>query len=121
MTREQPGFFPAAWLAAAYLFLATAPATAQTIVHSFDGDHGPGRAVCETGVSHCGFPDMNMAVNGKQVVQVTWQNVNVYDYSGKLLKSTPMKAFISNAGLDPTPAVRSKAPGPHLPGPIEPH
>jgi hypothetical protein len=54
-----------------------ATATAQPIVRSFEGDRGPGLAVCQTGVSHCGFPDMDAAVNGKQVVQVTWQNVRV--------------------------------------------
>src|SRR5579883_3454074 len=59
--------------------LLAGPTAAQTVVHSFEGDHGPGRAVCETGVTHCGFPDMNAGVNGKQVVQVTWQNVTVYD------------------------------------------
>ena len=38
---------------------------AQTIVQSFDGDKGPGLAVCETGRTHCGFPDMNAAVNAQ--------------------------------------------------------
>src|ERR1035437_10264066 len=82
-------------------------ATAQTIVRSFDGDSGPGLAVCESGVTHCGLPEMAVAANGKQVVQVTWQNVRVYDYSGHLLASTPMPAFIRKAGLDPTPPHRN--------------
>ena len=73
-------------------------ATAQTIVRSFDGDSGPGLAVCESGITHCDRPEMDVAVNGKQVVQVTWQNVRVYDYSGRLLQSTPMPAFVRNAG-----------------------
>src|SRR6516162_5439383 len=75
--------------------------TAQTILHSFDGDSGPGLAVCQTGVTHCGFPDMNASANGKQVVQVTWQNIRVYDYNGRLLRSTPMKTFMRDAGLNP--------------------
>ena len=81
-------------------------ATAQTIVRSFDGDSGPGLAACESGITHCDRPEMDVAVNGKQVVQVTWQNVRVYDYSGRLLQSTEMPAFVRNAGLDPTPPTR---------------
>jgi hypothetical protein len=103
------------------LLLPAALATGQTIGHSFDGDSGPGLAVCETGVTHCGFPDMNAAVNGKQVVQVTWQNVRVYDYSGRLLRSTPMSEFIRNAGLNPIPRQHRKPAGPSVPGPFEPH
>jgi hypothetical protein len=108
-------------LIAVCLLFSVAPAQPQDILHSFNGDHGPGMAVCETGVSHCGFPDMNVAINGKQVLQVTWQNVIVYDYKGRLLKSTPMTTFIRNAGLNPSPADRRKTGGPHVPGPIEPH
>jgi hypothetical protein len=99
--------------------LAVVTMSAQTVVHSFDGDHGPGAAVCETGKTHCGFPDMNAAVNGKQVVQVTWQHVLVYDYKGNLLRSTPLDTFIRDAGLNPTPKSR-KASGPSSPGPFEP-
>jgi len=44
---------------------------------------------------------MDVAVNGKQVVQVTRQNVLVFDYSGKLLRSTSMIDFVRNAGLEP--------------------
>jgi len=82
------------------------PVAAQTIVQSFDGDRGPGRAVCDTGVMHCGSPDMDVAVNGKLAVQVTWQTVRVYDLTGRLLVSTPMTAFVRNAGLDPIPPPR---------------
>src|SRR5580692_1168804 len=76
---------------------------APPVVLSFDGDKGPGLAVCETGVTHCGLPEMSVAANGKVVVEVTWQNVRVYDYDGKLLKSTPMMTFIRDAGLNPIP------------------
>jgi hypothetical protein len=31
------------------------------------------------------------------------ERTRVYDYSGRLLRSTPMEAFIKNAGLDPIP------------------
>ena len=100
---------------------AAASAMAQTIVHSFDGDSGPGIAVCQTGVAHCGFPDMDASVNGTQVVQVTWQNVRIYDYNGHLLRSTPMTTFIRNAGLNPIPSQPRKPAGPSVPGPFEPH
>ncbi len=75
---------------------------AQTIT-SFDGDRGPGLAVCKSDnpPTHCDRAEMDVAASGKQVVQVTWQNVNVYDTSGKLLKSTPLSTLIRNAGLDP--------------------
>jgi hypothetical protein len=98
-----------------------ATATAQPFVRSFEGDRGPGLAVCQTGVSHCGFPDMDAAVNGKQVVQVTWQNVRVYGYDGDLLQSTPLTKFMGDAGLNPIPAERRNPAGPSVPGPIEPH
>ena len=98
-----------------------ATATAQPIVRSFEGDRGPGLAVCQTGVSHCGFPDMDAAVNGKQVVQVTWQNVRVYGYDGHLIQSTPLTKFMGDAGLNPIPPERRNLAGPSVPGPIEPH
>ena len=94
---------------------------AQTVVQSFEGDRGPGLAVCQTGVTHCGWPDMDGGVNGKQVVQVTWQNVRVYDYGGRLLKSTPMTTFIRDAGLNPIPPPNPRAGGPVVLGPYEPH
>jgi len=102
------------------LLCAAVPAAAQTNVHSFDGDKGPGLAVCETGVTHCYLPEMDVAANGKQVVQVTWQHVQVYDYNGRLVKSTPMPNLIRDAGLDPIPpAHRPNAPSSR--GPFEPH
>ena len=55
------------------------------------------------------------------MVQVTWQNVRVYDYTGHLLRSTPMTTCIRNAGLDPIPPERRKPAGPSVPGPFEPH
>ena len=96
-------------------------AKAQMIMHSFDGDSGPGLAVCQTGVTHCGFPDMDVAVNGSRVVQVTWQNVRVYDYKGHLLESTPLSTFMRNAGLNPIPPQHRKPAGPSVPGPFEGH
>jgi hypothetical protein len=96
-------------------------AAPPTIAHSFDGDKGPGMAVCETGVTHCGLPEMSVAVNGKVAVQVTWQNVRVYDYNGKLLQTTPMTTFIRNAGLNPIPTEHRKPVAPSAPGPFELH
>ncbi len=98
-------------------------ATAQPVVRSFDGDNGPGLAVCESGVTHCDRPEMNVGVNGKQVVQVTWQNVRIYDHKGHLLESIPMSTFIRKAGLDPTPPQRPGAANPppaDTRGPYEP-
>src|SRR5436190_4661863 len=51
------------------LLLLAAAAQAQTIVQSFDGDKGPGLAACEAGHGHCDRPEMDVGVNGKQVVQ----------------------------------------------------
>lgn len=85
------------------------------IVNSFEGDRGPGLAVCKSngGPIHCDRAEMDAAANGKQIVQVTWQNVNVYDTAGRLLKSTPLSTLIRSAGLDPNP--------PKGGGPFEPH
>jgi len=107
-------------LTAFCLLLPAGAAMAQTVVQSFDGDSGAGLAVCETGRTHCGFPDMNAAVNGKQVVQVTWQNVSVFDYSGHLLRATPLATFMRNAGMDPVPTPRGANPSPAR-GPFELH
>ena len=82
----------------------------QTIVRSFDGDSGPGAEVCDEGRTHCGWADMSVGVSGKQVVQVTWQNVRVYDYTGKLLRSTSLETFIGDAGLEAIPTPRTVAP-----------
>ncbi|MDR6305221.1 hypothetical protein GGQ85_002940 [Nitrobacter vulgaris] len=96
------------------LVLSLSGAYAQTIV-SFDGDRGPGIETCKPkiGPIHCDRAEMDVAASGKQVVQVTWQNVNVYDPAGNLLKSTPLSAVIRAAGLDPNP--------PRGGGPFEPH
>ena len=87
---------------------------AQT-VSSFEGDRGPGAAVCKANGApiHCDRAEMDVAASGRQVVQVTWQNVNVYNSTGKLLKSTPLSTVIRDAGLDPNPAKGG--------GPFEPH
>ncbi len=100
------------WKGAAVLAacLFAGSAAAQTVVHSFDGDRGPGLAVCESGVTHCDRPEMNLAVNGKQAVQVTWQHLRVYDYHGKLLHSTSMDMVVRNAGLNPVHEVRNANP-----------
>lgn len=89
-------------------------AHAQTVT-SFDGDRGPGVAVCRSDAApiHCDRAEMDVAASGKQVVQVTWQNVNVYDTTGRLLKSTPLADIIRGIGLDPNP--------PKGGGPFEPH
>lgn len=51
-------------------------ATAQTIVQSFDGDSGPVLAGCQPATTHCSRqPEIDVAANGKRVVQTTWQNV----------------------------------------------
>lgn len=96
------------------ILLSGAAATAQ-VINSFDGDRGPGEAVCRSKERpiHCDRAEMDVAVSGKQVVQVTWQNVNVYDTAGKLLKSTPLSSLIRGVGLDPDPAKGG--------GPFEPH
>ena len=89
--------------------------TAQPVVRSFDGDSGPGLAACQSASAppHCDRAEMDVAASGNQVVQVTWQNVRIYDYDGKLLQSTPMSTLIRSAGLDPIP--------PKAQGPFEPH
>src|SRR5258706_1183535 len=119
MHRKKP--FHTMLLSGMFLFLVTDRATAQTITRSFDGDSGPGAAVCEQRKTHCGFPDMDAGVNGKQVVQVTWQNFGVYDLNGKLIKSIPLDTFIRNAGLDPIPTDRKNPPVASKKGAFEGH
>ena len=93
----------------------------QTILQSFDGDSGPGLAACESGVTHCDRPEMDAGTNGKQVVQVTWQNLRVYDTTGHLIRSTPMAEFVRKAGLNPVSS-NPRIPNPPItPGPYEPH
>ena len=53
------------------LLCSAVTAESQTVVRSFDGDTGPGAAICDAGRTHCGWPDMNVGANGKQVMQVT--------------------------------------------------
>src|SRR5215475_2312624 len=109
---------PTAILAVCFA-LALPPAGAQ-IVRSFDGDTGPDQQHCNPEEVRCGRQaEMNAAASGKQVVQVTWQHVNVYDYHGKLLHSTLLPDFIRKAGLDPNP--QSKRPNVKDHGPFEPH
>ncbi|HKU13296.1 MAG TPA: hypothetical protein VJQ52_02820, partial [Steroidobacteraceae bacterium] len=103
----------------AALFLGSAGA--QTPVRSFDGDKGPGLAECLQGATHCGRQaEPNVAADGKHVVQVTWQHVRVYDYGGKLLKSTSTIDFVRAAGLEPLPQRKDKTKGKGK-GPFEPH
>jgi hypothetical protein len=104
----------AALIAVLHALSPSGGALAQTVT-SFDGDRGPGREVCRSATPpiHCDRAEMDVATNGKQVVQVTWQNVNVYDTTGKLLKSTPLAALIRTTGLDPD--AKKDA------GPFEPH
>ena len=64
---------------------------------------------------------MVAAADGKHVVQMTWQHVNVYDYGGKLLRSTSLPEFIRKAGLDPMPSLPRAAAGDQPRGPFEPH
>src|SRR5690349_7993982 len=86
------------------LFAVHGVSSAQTIEHSFDGDSGPSLAECEAGETLCGRqPEPNVAANGEQVVQVTWQNVRIYDYDGKLVQSKPLAELIRGAGLEPKP------------------
>jgi hypothetical protein len=95
------------------------PASAQTVVRSFDGDKGIDLTICNRNVVRCTRqPEPNVAADGSRVVQVTVNNVNVYDYAGKLLRSTPFRKFIGDAGLDPNPAGARDEPGK---GPFEPH
>ncbi|HEY3382670.1 MAG TPA: hypothetical protein VGK32_12925 [Vicinamibacterales bacterium] len=96
------------------LLLPVGAASAQTVVRSFDGDKGLPLDACKANDSWCGRqPELNVAANGKQVVQVTRQNVRTYDYTGKLLQSTPLAILIRNAGLNPMTNGGK--------GPFEPH
>jgi hypothetical protein len=78
------------------------------ILHSFDGDS------YTTGPTGRGKPEMNLAANGTQVTQVTWQHVNVYDYTGTTLKSTSLQTFITGAGLSPLPQSVTTPYEPHV-------
>jgi len=121
MHRERQSLTGRALLFAVCLLFPVKVAKAQTIVHSFDGDSGPGLATCESGVTHCDRPEMNVAVNATQVVQVTWQNVQIYDKSGHRLQSTSMATFVRKAGLNPVSSNPRVPNPPTTPGPYEPH
>ncbi len=69
------------------------------IVQSFDGEVGVGLTACESTGGHCDRPEMNVAANGSQVVQVTSRSVVVYSYAGAVLQTTPMTTFITGAGV----------------------
>ena len=56
---------------------------------------------------------MNVAANGRQVVQITRQSVLIFDCNGRLLRSTPLPEFVRSSGLDPMTRRGT--------GPIEPH
>lgn len=100
------------------LALSSATGEAQEAVRSFDGDHGPTQERCNPEVLRCGRQaEMNAAASGTQVVQVTWQHVNVYDYNGVLLQSTPLPDFAARAGVDPMPHAARPTP---THGPYEP-
>lgn len=58
----------------------------------FDGDTGTGNPP-----AYKDHPDMAVAANGAQIVETTGQNINVYNYSGGLVKSTATATFIKNA------------------------
>jgi hypothetical protein len=108
---------PQCVLLASVCVLFACVSAAQTVVRSFDGDSGPGLAECQAGKTWCGRQsETNVAANGRQVVQVTWQNVRIYDYNGKLLQSIPMATFVRNAGMDPMPGRKGEGKGP-----FEPH
>jgi hypothetical protein len=64
-----------------------------SVLVQFDGDTGTGSPTYKD------HPDMAVAVSATQVLEVTGQDVNVYDHSGAMLKSTSMNRFITNAGL----------------------
>jgi hypothetical protein len=80
------------------LLLASPLSVAQTIFTQFDGDIGAGGSATSK-PTYRDHPDATVAANGSQVVEVTGQNVNVYSYEGKLLKSTRTSDFINNAGV----------------------
>lgn len=82
----------------AILLLSTYCCVAQTILTQFDGDIGTGGSATAK-PTYRDHPDATAAANGSQVVEVTGQNVNVYSYDGKLLKSTRTSDLINAAGL----------------------
>jgi len=69
-----------------------APGPGGNATIQFDGDSGTGNPP-----TYKDHPDMAVAANGTQVVETTGQHINVYNYSGNLLASTPISSFIANA------------------------
>jgi hypothetical protein len=58
----------------------------------FDGDAGTGNPP-----TYKDHPDMAVGASGTQIVETTGQDINVYSYSGSLLKSTSISTFINTA------------------------
>jgi hypothetical protein len=58
----------------------------------FDGDAGVGNPP-----AYKDHPDMSVGASGTQIVETTGQNINVYSYSGSLLKSTAISSLIGSA------------------------
>ncbi|HEY1960704.1 MAG TPA: hypothetical protein VGH28_34065 [Polyangiaceae bacterium] len=78
-----------------------APVTSNglSIVTSFEGDVDEPGAGCNGACAYRNHPDMGIAVNGTQVVEVSGQNLSVFDYSGKVLKQTAFGTFMTSMGL----------------------
>jgi hypothetical protein len=90
------------------LLLWTWSASAQSVGVQFDGDLG---SVNSSGrPAYRDHPDGTIASSGAQLLQVTGQDVQVYDYTGKLLKSTPTGQFIVQAGLSSPTTVKVSDP-----------
>ena len=79
-----------------------------TVLHAFDGESG-------TVAAYRGKPEMNVAANGSQVAQITNPSLDVYDYSGTMLKTTSLATLVTAAGLNPTTSPGGKPPyEPHI-------
>ncbi len=112
-------FRPLTFAAPSLLMALVGACVAQT-VESFDGDSGIPWTECKMETNRCWRqPEMDVSVDGKHVVQVTRQNMNVYDYAGKLQRSSTMIDVIRAAGLDPMPPVQPNFRGGN--SPFEPH
>ena len=79
------------------IFVLAASLNAQTVLQSWDGETG---TVSSPGVPTVqDHPDMALASNGYQIVTSDRQSVNVYSYSGQLISTQSLTAFITAAGL----------------------
>jgi hypothetical protein len=76
-----------------------AGASSLSVAVSFEGDYGLPGPLCDGGCAYRNHPDMSVAANGVQVVEVTGQNVTVFDYSGSILHQTPFASFMSKMNL----------------------